>query len=133
MKISTKTYYAIRALAFLAKKNAPSSVREISEKENLPLEYLEKIFQVLRKADLVTSQRGVSGGYALAHPANKISLLTILSKLEGPIFTFPCFSESGCSRVHSCHTKNIWDTINHTLSEKLTSVTLKDILTRHTP
>ncbi len=119
----------MRALAFLAKKDAPSSVREISEKEDLPLEYLEKILQTLRKADLVVSQRGVGGGYALAHLASEITLHDILAELEGPFFTLPCFSSQGCDRAHSCHTKGVWDTINKTLDDQLQKVTLKDITT----
>lgn len=128
MKISTKTYYAMRALAFLATKETPISAREISESEDLPLEYLEKILQTLRKADLVVSQRGVAGGYTLAHPASEITLHDILAELEGPFFTLPCFSKSGCDREHSCHTKGVWDTINKTLDTQLGQITLKDII-----
>lgn len=118
----------MRALAFLAQKNAPCSVREISEKEDLPLDYLEKILQTLRKSGFVTSQRGVSGGYTLAHPAEEITLSDILAELEGPFFTLPCFSSSGCDRAKSCHTKGVWDTINKTLDNQLQRVTLKNII-----
>lgn len=128
MKISTKTYYAIRALAYLAKEISPVSVREISEKENLPYEYLEKIFQKLRRVGLVASLRGVNGGYSLIRPAKEITLSDIFSKLEGPFFEFPCFSKSGCERAHLCHTKGVWSTISHTLDEQLRKITLKDII-----
>lgn len=118
----------MRALAYLAEKKTPVSVREISEQEDLPLEYLEKILQTLRKANIVSSQRGVSGGYTLAYPAEEITLHDIFSELEGSFFSLPCLSESGCGRSGSCHTKDMWGTLNRTLDEKLQAVTLKDIV-----
>lgn len=128
MKVSTKTYYAMRALSVLANTPEPLSARVISEQEDLPYEYLEKIFQQLRKAGFVESVRGASGGYRLATSPTEITLGEILTELEGPFFTLPCFSPEGCHRSKECHTKNVWDTINRTLDAQLQTITLKDIL-----
>lgn len=128
MKISTKTYYAMRALVYLAEKKTPVSVREIAEQEDLPLEYLEKILQTLRKAHIVSSQRGVSGGYTLAYPAEEITLHDIFSELEGPFFSLPCLSASGCGRSGSCHTKDMLHILNKKLDSQLQKITLKNIL-----
>lgn len=128
MKVSTKTYYGMRALARLAKQGAPLSVRKISESEELPLEYLEKIFQSLKRAGIVMSKRGSGGGYALAHHANDITLHDIFAELEGSFFTFPCFRKEGCSKEKTCNTKDVWDTINKSIDAKLESITLADII-----
>lgn len=128
MKLSAKTYYAMRALAFLANTEGSFSVREIAEKENLPYEYLEKIFQTLRRSGFVQSQRGTEGGYRLAENPKNITLGEILAELEGPFFTLPCFSSKGCTRSEECGTRTVWDTINETLDTKLQTITLKDIV-----
>lgn len=127
MKVSTKTYYGMRALARLAEKGVALSAREISDSEELPLEYLEKIFQSLKRSGIVLSKRGSGGGYALAHSPKDITLHDVFAELEGPFFTLPCF-EGGCSQEKSCHTKGVWETINKTLDKKLESITLADII-----
>lgn len=129
MKISSKTYYGLKALANLAQAKNPKSAREIAREESIPQEYLEKIFQVLRKSDLVLSHRGVSGGYELSHPPQKITLADILAELEGPFFDLACMG-SGCSQEKHCQTKDVWHQINKTLDEKFSQTTLADII-RH--
>ncbi|MDP2930278.1 MAG: Rrf2 family transcriptional regulator, partial [bacterium] len=64
MKLSTKTYYGLRALIRLAKEKKPCSVKEVSRKEKIPEKYLEKIFQELRNDDFLVSTKGKTGGYA---------------------------------------------------------------------
>ena len=129
MKLSTKTYYAMRALSVLARSKKPLSAREIADTEKLPYDYLEKIFQTLRKSGFVHSVRGASGGYILAEKPKNITLGEILAELEGPFFSsLPCRSALGCARAKHCDTKNVWDEVNRVLDAQLQKITLANIL-----
>ena len=87
MKISAKAEYACLALLALARlgpDDPPIPIREISEAYGIPDRYLVQILLHLKSAGLVTSTRGVSGGYRLARPASSISLSEVLAAIDGP-------------------------------------------------
>ena len=129
MKISSKTYYGLKALSFLAQTQGLVSAREIAEKEDIPHEYLEKIFQSLRKGGFVQSHRGAGGGYELAHNAKDISLSDVFAELEGPFFDIPCFG-TGCPKESTCSTKDVWHQVNTMIDTSLSQITLHDILSK---
>ena len=87
MRFSLQVQYAICALFDLAYNghDEPLQVRIISERQEIPLRYLEQIFQRLRRAGLVASKRGPGGGYALARPASDVSLREVIEAVEGPL------------------------------------------------
>ena len=87
MRFSLQVQYAICALFDLAYNGSdePLQVRVISERQEIPLRYLEQIFQRLRRAGLVASKRGPGGGYALARPAPEVSLREVIEAVEGPL------------------------------------------------
>lgn len=128
MHISSKTYYGIKALSCLALSDTSMSIKEISEKEAIPEEYLGKIFQKLRQAGFVLSKRGLNGGYVLAHNPKEISLVDIFSELEGSFFNIPCFETEGCKKESSCQTKDLWKNINETVNRSLSRISLHDII-----
>lgn len=68
----------------------PPSSRDLADYQDLPPAYLAKIFTQLQKAGLVTSEEGVHGGYLLAHPADKITVLDVVDALEGDKPLFRC-------------------------------------------
>lgn len=84
MKFSNKTIYGMRALFDLAyfSQNEPIQIREIAEREEIPMRFLEQILQELKRAGLVQSKRGPKGGYLLDRPPEQISLLNILDALD---------------------------------------------------
>ncbi|MBV8611582.1 MAG: Rrf2 family transcriptional regulator [Singulisphaera sp.] len=87
MKISAKAEYACLAVLELARQgpdDPPIRIREISEAHGIPERYLVQILLHLKGAGLVTSTRGVSGGYRLARPASSISLSEVLAAIDGP-------------------------------------------------
>jgi Rrf2 family protein len=90
MRISKKAGYALKALAIMARKGGSSSIHELSERENMPVKFLEQILLSLRHAGLLSSKRGVGGGYALARTAAEISVLDIVQALDGPVAPLPC-------------------------------------------
>ncbi len=88
MRVSAKVDYALRALAELAA--APPghvTAERLAMAQEIPLKFLENILLELRRAEIVTSQRGAVGGYRLAKPAAEISLADAIRAVEGPIAT----------------------------------------------
>jgi Rrf2 family protein len=87
VKLSTKTRYGVRALFDIAfhSEGRPTQARDIARRQDVPLRYLEQIFQDLRRANLVEAKRGPRGGYTLARAANAISLGDVLRAVQGPI------------------------------------------------
>jgi len=126
MQLSAKTYYGLKALADIAAHSEARSARHIAEAENIPLEFLEKILQRLRKNGLIISLRGKSGGYELARPARDITLANVFEELEGPLFDIPCLGGS-CSHSNTCRTRDIWHEVNHTIDKTLSEITLEQI------
>ena len=87
MKLSTRCKYAVMALFDMA-YNSPGSgtqVRQIAERQEIPMRFLEQIFQDLRRADIVTGKRGRNGGYVLAKQPAEISIYDIVIATDGPL------------------------------------------------
>ena len=84
MKLSNRAIYGIRALFDLAYHGGqgPVQLREIADREEIPLRFLEQIFQDLRRAELVESKRGPKGGFLLSREPSEISLSQALEALE---------------------------------------------------
>jgi Rrf2 family protein len=86
MRVSAKVDYAIRAMVELAAA-PPGTVKveRIATEQRIPRNFLENILLDLRHAELVTSRRGVEGGYRLARPATEISVADVIRAVEGPL------------------------------------------------
>ena len=87
MKISRSTGYALLAVGYIAKHEDEGIVlsQSISEKYDIPLEYLLKILQQLVRANILRSKRGPRGGFSLAKTPKKISMLAVIEAVEGPM------------------------------------------------
>lgn len=89
MRFSLQVQYAICGVFDIAYngRGRPVRVRAIGERQQIPVRYLEQIFQRLRRADLVRAKRGPGGGYTLARSPGEISIRAIVEAVEGPIET----------------------------------------------
>jgi Rrf2 family protein len=88
VRVSAKVDYALRALAELAAAPpGPVTAERLATAQGIPLKFLENILLELRRAEIVSSQRGAEGGYRLAKPAAGISLAEVIRAVEGPIAT----------------------------------------------
>jgi Rrf2 family transcriptional regulator, cysteine metabolism repressor len=87
--ITTKSPYAVRALAELARRgqSAPVPIGEIARAREIPVQFLEGLFATLRRAGILQSQRGVKGGYSFARPPSQITVLEVVELLEGELGT----------------------------------------------
>lgn len=129
MKLSTRGKYALYAMVYLAQKadEGPQPLREIAQL-GLPEQYLEQLLGSLRKAGLVTTVRGVQGGYQLAKPADEISVGHIIDAMEGPLNLSECATEGVCPRGDGCPTRKVWEYLTASINELLYSITLKSML-----
>ena len=126
MKISKKAQYGLTAMVHLA-RNKPQkavSIKQISNIEKVPFEFLSKIFSELEKAKLVLSRYGANGGYFLAKRPEKITVLDIVRLLEN-INAVNCMF---CKKSKKCLTKNVWAKVDEAVSKTLNSITLKDLI-----
>ena len=87
ISITTKSPYAVRALAELARTGGagPVPIGELARRRDIPVQFLEQLFAVLRRAGVLRSQRGVKGGYSFARPPGEITALEIVELLDGPL------------------------------------------------
>lgn len=90
MRLSTKTRYGVRAIFDIAyhgqdQPGVAAQAKDIARREDIPLRYLEQIFQDLKRAGLVESKRGPRGGYYLKRSAAEITLGDVVRALQGPI------------------------------------------------
>ena len=135
MQISAKTDYAIRALLNLA-SHEPELVKvdTIVREQGLPRKFVEAILGELRRAQLVRSQRGAEGGYALAKPANEITLGAVIRAVDGPL------AEVRGLRPHETtyegvaeHLPEVWIAVRSSLRRVLDELTLAQVLTGKFP
>jgi Rrf2 family transcriptional regulator, cysteine metabolism repressor len=86
LSITTKSPYALRALAELGRSGeGPVPIGELARRREIPVQFLEQLFAVLRRAGVLRSQRGVKGGYAFARPPHEVTVLEIIELLDGPL------------------------------------------------
>lgn len=131
MELNTKGRYAVTALADLAKygDGEAVSLANISERQQLPLSYLEQIFMALRRSGLVESARGRSGGYRLTKPADAISVADIMRAVEEETRMTGCRDgKAACRGDKPCLTHSLWSALGEEIDGFLAQVTLQDVL-----
>jgi Rrf2 family transcriptional regulator, cysteine metabolism repressor len=87
ISITTKSPYALRALAELSRigPSAPVPIGELARRREIPVQFLEQLFAVLRRAGILRSQRGVKGGYSFARDPSTVTVLEIVELLDGAL------------------------------------------------
>ena len=134
MKLSTKGQYGTRALLDLAlhETDEPVPLKDIAQRQHIPLQYLEHLINPLITGGIVRSIRGAKGGVLLAKPAGEIRLSEVIQTLEGPIGPTECLNNPGvCDRSASCVTRDVWDELKKAMEGVLEATTLQDLADRH--
>ena len=86
ISVTSKSRYAVVAMAELARSgDRPVPIKELAERREIPEQFLEQLFSTLRRDGLLTSHRGMRGGYTLARPADEIDVLEVVQALDGRI------------------------------------------------
>lgn len=133
MNISTRGRYGLRALLEIAvqPEKEPITIRDISEKQQMSVSYLEQILHRLKKAGIVKSIRGAKGGYVLARRGDRITVSQIINALDGPISISYCDSpqlrEKSCIGPSACVSRILWKKLEDLIEKALSSVTLADL------
>jgi Rrf2 family iron-sulfur cluster assembly transcriptional regulator len=135
MRLSTKGRYAVMAVVDLAGRegDAPVTLAEISERQDISLSYLEQLFAKLRRGGLVQSVRGPGGGYRMSRPAAETRISEIIMAVDEPIPATRCRPGSGrgCMRDGArCLTHDLWDVLGQQIHFFLNSVTVADVIDR---
>jgi Rrf2 family iron-sulfur cluster assembly transcriptional regulator len=133
MKLTSKGRYAVMALVDLAQFDSinPVSLRDISLRQGISLDYLEQIFFKLKKNQIVKSIRGTHGGYMLSKKPNEIKLINIFHAVDEKVKTVQCKKESkkGCNgKATKGITHNLWDELELHINTFFENKSLKDLL-----
>ena len=133
MKLSTKGRYGLRAIIDLARhsEREPVSINSIAARQEISERYLEQLVALMKKAGLVKSIRGASGGYVLARNPEEISVGDVLRALEGSLEPVKCaaFSDGEeCMAAGGCVTKYVWQKINESISRTVDEIHLDELV-----
>ena len=134
MNVSTKSEYGLRALIYLASQGDRLAIpaREIAEKWNVPVKYLEQILKTLKEAGLITGQVGIGGGYRLTRPATLITAGEVIRILDGRLAPMGCVSSydyEPCEFEPACGLKTLWARARAALLSVLDQTTIADLCT----
>ncbi|MDO5715888.1 MAG: Rrf2 family transcriptional regulator [Tissierellia bacterium] len=131
MKLSTKGRYGLMAMYRLAQNygGGPISLKEIAAMEHLSEAYLEQLFSLLKKGELVKSIRGAGGGYLLARPPEDIPIGEVINALEGNLGLSCCSVKMRpeCEKYNECATRDILEELQYRMEEVMDSMTLADM------
>jgi FeS assembly SUF system regulator len=136
IRLSRLTDYGIVLMVQLARddEGAPRNARNLAAEAELPVPVVSKILKHLARGGLLASQRGAKGGYALARPAERISVPEMISALEGPISLTACTAHPGnCDQESSCNVREPWQQINAAVHDALSRISLADLAAPRRP
>ena len=133
MKLTTRGRYGTRALLDLAFHSGerPVVLRDIAQRQQISLMYLEHLITPLIAAGIVLSTRGPRGGVSLAKSPGEIRLSEVIQLLEGSTASVKCVDNPGlCSHSELCVTRDVWGELKRVINGVLESTTLQDLVER---
>ena len=131
MKLLTRnTDYAVRAICYMAThRGEVVAVPAMVEELKIPRPFLRKILQTLSKDRIITSRRGVGGGFQLALPADKILLTELIRIFQGPVKVSEClFKKKVCPNIKVCPLKKKLGAIERYVESELKAITIGELL-----
>jgi Rrf2 family protein len=133
MRLSATDIYAFQALGFLGTQERDRWVAsdDISEATGVARPYLVRILATLSGRGIVSSKKGTGGGYALAHPADQITLKDVVRAIDGPVAPLSCVSlnwHKDCPEQERCHVRdNVWMRVRDAMLAALSTVSVEDL------
>lgn len=133
MRLTTKGRFAVTAMVDLAMRGGkgPVTLAGISERQKISLSYLEQLFGKLRRNNVVASVRGPGGGYCLARPASKISMVDIITAVDEALDATHCGTLGNCDNGKPCLTHELWFGLNEAIHEYLGKISLQQLVDGH--
>jgi FeS assembly SUF system regulator len=136
LRISKMTDYAILVMVELTREGETLSAHSLADRIHVEIPTASKVLKLLAGANLLTSYRGVNGGYRVIRPAENISVAEVIAAIEGPIAMTECSVEPGiCHQEDSCNLRSNWQRISLAVSQALEDVSLAEMSAplKHTP
>lgn len=138
MRLSLRGEYSLRAMVVLGLRygqNNVVSIQTISQEQNIPKRFLEQILNDLRTGGFLESKRGVSGGYRLARPPEKINLAVLIRHIEGALAPVSCVSERfyrqcTCPNEALCGIRSVMKEVRDAIEQILERVTVAELCQR---
>jgi Rrf2 family protein len=138
MKLSKRGEYGLKAMIDLASQEPGSGViqiRDIAQREKIPVKFLEQILLTLKNAGLLQSKLGSNGGYYLAKPPSEISLGQVVRVLDGPVAPIRCVSQMAyerciCPDENTCGLRLVMLDVRNSIANILDHTTLADVTER---
>jgi Rrf2 family protein len=133
MKISTKIRYGLRAVINIAEGNIKEHrlvrIKEISEDQNISVQYLEQILFKLKKKEIIKGKRGPNGGYEITKAPEDITILELYEVLDDEIRVVDCTEgENPRCIKENCRTICLWSKLDAALKDILSKTTLADLM-----
>lgn len=130
MRLTTKGRYAVTAMLDLALNNdgEPTTLADISRRQEISLSYLEQLFSKLRKKEIVTSVRGPGGGYRLGRDAYEITVTQVIAAVDETIDATRCGGVSHCHGDRQCLTHELWCDLSDQIRGFLDNISLGDLV-----
>lgn len=137
MRLTTKSRYGTRLVLDLAiyGQEKPVSLRDVSERQNISLKYLEQLIRKLKKDGYINSQRGPFGGHMLAKKPERITVGDIVRALEGSAVITDCAEEKEklcgiCNRAGDCLSRWVWVEASRAMFDRLDSISISDLMNK---
>ncbi len=138
MKISAKTRYGLRALVDLAIHDigSPVPLINIANRQEISINYLEQVFALLKKANIVRSIKGAQGGYILARKSDKITVADVIRAIEGDIMIVeeePPRNEVSMlyQNFTQCLQEKVWNKITDSVNEVVNNITIESLVRQY--
>ena len=132
MRLTTKGRYAVTAMLDLAlhQEQGPIRLAGISDRQGISLSYLEQLFALLRRRELVKSVRGPGGGYNLGRHAGAISVAEVIAAVNEDTDTTRCGGAGDCQDGEICLTHHLWMDLSEQVRDFLHNISLGDLVKR---
>jgi Rrf2 family protein len=138
MKLTKRGEYGLKALIDLAAQNDPQAatqIKDIAQRQQIPVKFLEQILLTLKNAGVLRSRAGVGGGYYLAKPPAEITLGQVVRLLDGPLAPIPCVSQMAyercvCEDEATCGLRLAMLDVRNAIADILDQTTLADVTAR---
>ena len=130
MMLTKMTRFGTRAVFDIAYNSSglPVQVKDIAKRQELPLKFLEQIFNRLKKADFIKSVRGPGGGYELTKDPSEITVGDIVRAVDEQLDLVCCVSDTKtCTRAEQCSTRSVWEETSRRVQEYLDTFTIADL------
>jgi len=128
VRTTAKADYAVRAAVELAAVGGLVNAEHIAQAQDIPVNFLENILRDLRRAGIVESRRGQAGGYALARPADEITVADVIRAVEGPLANVRGQAPESLAYPGPAEKlRDVWVALRATIRSVLEGVTLADV------